>query len=86
MPGATTLRLLVNDAGRDPDRTFKARSRDGTFLTLSASDIASLFDAMTDHVAAAMAREAELVGLIDDAEDFAALAAIDIDSGWPGDD
>lgn len=55
----------------------------GTFVTLDATTIIALGNAVTAHVQACFDREAELCNEILNAVDDVDLAAIDINSGWP---
>jgi len=56
---------------------------DGSFVTLSNATIQSAAHAVHDHVQACFDHEAALAAQIDAVVDEAALAAIDIEVGWP---
>lgn len=56
----------------------------GTFMTLDASTIIALANAVRAHVQATFDHEAVLTAQILAAEDEAALDAVDIEAGWPG--
>ncbi|TIW97782.1 DUF4376 domain-containing protein [Mesorhizobium sp.] len=57
---------------------------EGVFVTLTAATIIATGDAVTAHVQACFDREAALTAEILAAETPADLAAIDLESGWPG--
>lgn len=63
---------------------IRFKSPDGTFTPINAAQILAVGDAVTAHVQACFARESDLADAINAAQDFAALAAIDTGSGWPG--
>lgn len=55
----------------------------GVFVTLDTAAIMTAGDAMRTHVQACFDNEAALSATILAAEDFGALAAIDLETGWP---
>ncbi len=55
----------------------------GTWVTLSASAVASVAQAVDDYAQACFARERALSAAIAAAADVATLAAIDLAAGWP---
>jgi len=59
------------------------RASDGTKVVLTGVQLKALHDAVGDHVQASYDRQFDLDDLIDVAVDEAAIAAIDIESGWP---
>ena len=72
-------------ADRDPEFTISNwKVAEGLFVTLDAATIIATGDAVTAHVQACFDKEAELTADILAAADAAALAVIDIESGWPG--
>jgi len=71
-------------AAGNPAFAIKFKSPDGTFSPINAAQILAVGDAVTAHVQACFARESDLADAINAAQDFAALAAIDTGSGWPG--
>lgn len=71
-------------AAGNPAFAIKFKSPDGTFTPINATQILAVGDAVTAHVQACFARESDLADAINAAQDFAALAAIDTGSGWPG--
>lgn len=56
----------------------------GVFVTLTAAELTALGIAAGAHVQACFANVETIAGLIEAAEDEAAVAAIDLDAGWPG--
>lgn len=56
---------------------------DGGFVTLDHDQIIAIAQAVRSHVQACFDHEATLAGAIQAASDEQALAAIDIDAGWP---
>lgn len=55
----------------------------GKFAALDAATILAAADAVSAHVQACFTREADLSAAILGATDAAALAAVDIETGWP---
>lgn len=71
------------DATLDPTAVVRWKCADGVFRELDAEQILALARAMRAHVQACFDHEAALTTAIDAATDAAALAAIDIETGWP---
>lgn len=67
---------------RYPDRPIRFKG-DGGFVMLSAAQMIAIGDAVGTHVQMCFAHEGDLDDAIDAAATPAALAAIDIESGWP---
>jgi len=61
----------------DPEITVNWKCADGTFVTLDASTIIAIAQAVRAHVQCCFDREAELLDAL------AAGEAYDIDAGWP---
>jgi hypothetical protein len=79
------LLALFGAAKLDP--TFSCPSwklEDGSFVALSNAEIAANAMCVLAYVQACFDLEAALAGQIEAAADEAALAAIDLESGWPG--
>ncbi|WP_159728409.1 DUF4376 domain-containing protein [Methylosinus sp. Ce-a6] len=57
---------------------------DGSFALLDHAALIAVAQAVRAHVQSCFDREAQLAAEIDAAADAMALAAIDIESGWPG--
>jgi hypothetical protein len=70
-------------AAGNPAFAIKFKSPDGTFTPIGAAQIIAVGNAVTAHVQACFARESDLADAINAAADFAALAAIDTEAGWP---
>jgi hypothetical protein len=71
-------------ADNDPTFTTKWVGADGTRTTLNAATIIAISDAVLAHVDACFDRFDALAAQIEVAADPTALAAIDIEAGWPG--
>jgi len=71
-------------ADKDAGFTVQWKVDAGVFVTLDAAIIVAVGDAVTAHIQSCFENEADLSTLIVEAGDEAALAAIDIESGWPG--
>jgi hypothetical protein len=71
------------DASLDPSATVHWKCADGVFRTLDADQILALGRAMRAHVQACFDREAVLMAALQSVTSAAALAAVDIDAGWP---
>jgi hypothetical protein len=67
------------------DNSYSVRWKlaDGSFTLFDHATLVAAAQGVRAHVQACFDREAQLVALIDAAKDEAALAAIDIESGWP---
>ena len=65
-------------ASRDPDLTIRWKTASGAFVTLDASAVLAIANALRAHVQACFDREAELLAALD------AGTPYDPDSGWPG--
>ncbi|WP_454917419.1 DUF4376 domain-containing protein [Xanthobacter sediminis] len=70
-------------AERDPEMSITWKCTGGVWVTLTAAQVLALADAVRAHVQAAFDREATLAGAITAAETVEAVAAIDIETGWP---
>jgi hypothetical protein len=70
------LTAAVVTARIDPEFKVRWKCADGRFVTLDAMQLRAIGDAVTAHVEACFAREAELVELIDAAQTAEELAAI----------
>ncbi|WP_454914973.1 DUF4376 domain-containing protein [Xanthobacter sediminis] len=70
-------------AERDPEMSITWKCDGGAWATLTAAQVLALADAVRAHVQACFDREATLAGAITAAETVEAVAAIDIESGWP---
>lgn len=69
----------------DKDAAFSTRFKiGGQSVLLTAPEIIAISDAVLAHVAACFDREGDLIDAIHAAADRAALDAIDITVGWPG--
>lgn len=75
----STLVQSARDAGLSTVN-FKAESG---FVELTLNELLEVSKAVTAHVQACYTRESELNRLIDEAADFAALAEIHLEEGWP---
>lgn len=73
----------VIGAQMDPAMSIKWKTVDGTFVTLSGSQIVAMGTAVRNHVQACFDREEALRGQIELASTRSSLAAIDIAIGWP---
>lgn len=78
-------------ASSDPDYEVHWKSGPGEFVTLDATQIIAIGDAVTAHVQACFDREMELSAELVSASNAgnadakrAAIAAVDISAGWPG--
>ncbi|RWQ35851.1 MAG: DUF4376 domain-containing protein [Mesorhizobium sp.] len=69
-------------ASNDPEYSIRWKVQNGVFVTVSAPQIIGLAAAVREHVQACFDREDELTTAIL-AANSAALAALDIESGWP---
>lgn len=67
----------------DPTSTIQWKMADGEFVTLDAAAMVALATAMRAHVQACFDNEATLRAQIEAAPNDAAVAAIDILTGWP---
>lgn len=67
----------------DANYSVQWKIADGGFVTLNRDQIIAIAQAARAHVQACFDREAALVGEIEAAPDEQALAAIDIEAGWP---
>jgi hypothetical protein len=67
----------------DPNYTVVWKCADGTFRSFNHDQILAVAQAARAHVQACFNHEADVVDLIDAAADSAAVAAIDIETGWP---
>lgn len=80
----TPLARLYQRALADPQYACPAwKLGDGAFTSIDNAALVSIGDAVEAHVQACFVREMEIAVLIAAAPDAAALAAIDIESGWP---
>jgi len=70
-------------ADKNPAFTARWKMGAGLFVTLDAATIIAIGDAVTTHIQACFDNEGSLSDQIMAAEDYAALAAIDIEAGWP---
>lgn len=68
----------------EPTTVISWKMLDGSFVELNATAIVELAMAVRGHVQACFDRERELRALIEAAQTFAELEAVDITSGWPG--
>lgn len=81
---ASKLTAAYVKADRDANYSVQNwKVEEGVFVSLDATTIIATGDAVSAHVQACFDREAALTALILEAEDAAALDAIDIDLGWP---
>jgi hypothetical protein len=80
----TPLARLYQRALSDPTFSCPAwKLGDGSFIAIDNATLIAMGDAVEAHVQACFLREKEISTLIAAAADAAALAAIDIESGWP---
>jgi hypothetical protein len=70
-------------AMRDANYSAQWKMPDGRFSTFSHDQIIAAGDAVRAHVQACFDREASLAAQIVAAADAAAIAAIDLNAGWP---
>ncbi|WP_454917266.1 DUF4376 domain-containing protein [Xanthobacter sediminis] len=70
-------------AQRDPTMSLLWKCTGGVWVTLTAAQVLALADAVRAHVQACFDREATLAGALTAAETVEAVAAIDIETGWP---
>lgn len=67
----------------DPNYSVRWKFGDGSFLSLSASDLIEVAQAVRAHIQCCFDREKDLIDAINAAATFSDLAAIDLDGGWP---
>lgn len=70
-------------AKASPKAQRKLISKDKQKVTLTEIEVNDLYDAIDDFIELTWDRQYDLIDLIDGAETFAALDALNIDSGWP---
>lgn len=70
-------------AQRDPAMTVAWKCSGDVWVTLSAEQLLALADAVRAHVQACFDREATLSAALAAAETVEAIAAIDLEGGWP---
>lgn len=80
-----TRQLLAFAAEAGDPMTVDWKIADGDFLTLDLEQITAVALAVGGHVRACFAHEGAQAAHIKAAADAEALAAIDIEEGWPGD-
>lgn len=69
-------------AVRNPDFTVRWKLGPAQFITLDATTVIAIGDAVTQHIQSAFDHEATVTDQIVEADDWSALAAVDIDQGW----
>lgn len=79
--GLVTMALIAKGAGAPFSEPFTLA--DNTTVTLSADHMIGLGVAVGQHVAAVYERSRQIRAAIEAASDHAAMAAIDIEAGWP---
>lgn len=80
----TPLARLYQRALADPQFACPAwKLGDGEFVSIDNAKLVAIGDAVEAHVQSCFVREKEIAALIADAADATALAAIDLESGWP---
>lgn len=67
----------------DADFTLDFKGADG-WVTLTATQMIAISDAVGQHVQSCFKRERALSALLDAAQTTEALDAVNIDAGWPG--
>lgn len=79
----TKLMGAAFDAQMEPGLAIKWKTADGTFVALDAPGMATIAKAVRAHVQACFDREAELRADIEKMCNPDAIAALDINTGWP---
>ena len=67
----------------DNDYAVNWKLADGSFRLFDHATLIAVAQGVRAHVQSCFDREAQLVSAIDGASDSAALAAVDIETGWP---
>lgn len=79
--GAVTMAMIAQTFGQPFSENWTME--DNSTVTHDAAEMIAAGLAVGQHVSACHARGVDLKAAIDAAEDMAALAAIDIEEGWP---
>lgn len=80
--GTITAAFIVAQGGQLPNGVGW-KGLDGAFFHITPQQVAQLYATVAAHVQACFAREAELVALIDAAQTWEEVAAIDVTAGFP---
>lgn len=68
----------------NPSALIDWKGADGNWAQLDAATMTEIAAAVSDHVQACFSRERALADLINAAQTFAEIAAVNLESGWPG--